>query len=78
MEKIKLFFIESWRGKVISLFIAVSIWWVIKSHLDADKMSFPVPGTGTPPAARSTTAPVIDDAILNPLSPPVPGNSETR
>jgi hypothetical protein len=77
MEKIKLFFVENWRGKVISLFIAISIWWVIKSHLDADRQSFPIPGTGSP-TPRSTTAPIIDDSILNPLAPPIPGNSETR
>jgi hypothetical protein len=77
MEKAKLFFIQNWRGKVISLLIAFSIWWVIKSHLDAARQAFPVPGTGTP-ASRSSTAPIIEDSILNPLTPPIPGNSEIR
>jgi hypothetical protein len=75
--EIRHFFVESWRGKVISLLIAFSIWWVIKSHLDADRQAFPVPGTSSP-TPRSTSAPIIEDSILNPLSPPVPGNSEIR
>jgi len=77
METIKRFFVENWRGKLISLFIAFSIWWVIKRNLDASNPSFPVPGTGSP-APRVTTPPVIDDSILNPLAPPVPGNNEVR
>ena len=69
---IRAIFLESWRAKVLSLLIAMAIWYLIRSHLDADTPSFPVPGTDTPPV-RTTPGPNLDDTLLNPL-PPVPGN----
>lgn len=73
MRTIKLFFTEHWRGKVVSLLVAFSIWYLIKSHLDSERVSFPVPGTGTPPP-RATTNPTVEESILNPLTPPIPGS----
>ena len=49
METIKRFLVDSWRAKLVSLFIAISIWYLIRSHLEADRREFPVPGTA--PAA---------------------------
>ncbi|MEM9015517.1 MAG: hypothetical protein AAGC68_00790 [Verrucomicrobiota bacterium] len=72
METIKTFFIESWRGKLASLLIAFSIWYLIKSHLEADQPRFPVPGT-EPRPARTSNGPTLDETILSPLAPPVPG-----
>lgn len=66
MERLKQFLVEGWRAKLVSLFIAISIWYLIKSNLDGAKRDFPVPGT-TEPAA------VPDASILGPLIPaPVP------
>lgn len=67
-------FVESWRGKLASLLIAVAIWYLIKSHLDAENPSFPVPGTTTAPAPRNGNGPDLDNTLLSPLTPPVPGN----
>ena len=71
--KIRTLFLESWRAKLLSLLIAVSIWYLIKSHLDADQPSFPVPGTEAPVPTRTSTGPNLDSTLLNPI-PPVPGN----
>lgn len=66
METVRRFFLENWRAKLVSLFIAISIWYLIKSNLDGAKRDFPVPGTTVP-----ATAP--DASILSPLIPaPVP------
>lgn len=80
MEKLKHFFADNWRSKLVSLFIALSIWYLIKSHLDSEVKGFPVPGTGTGPAvpSRPVPGPVLDDTLLGPLIPipapiPVPG-----
>lgn len=70
---IKTLVLESWRAKFLSLLIAVAIWYLIKSHLDADQPSFPVPGTESPVPVRTTPGPNLDNTLLNPL-PPVPGN----
>ena len=75
METLKRFLVESWRSKLVSLFIALSIWYLIKSHLDGAKQNFPVPGT-TP--TSTVPGPVLEDSILGPLIPtqvpiPVPG-----
>lgn len=73
MTRIKLFFTEHWKGKFVSLLVAFSIWYLIKSHLDSERVSFPVPGTGSPPV-RTTTTPTVEESILNPLTPPIPGS----
>jgi len=79
MERIKRFFIESWRAKLVSLFIAVSIWYLIKSNLDGTgRESFPVPGTAPATTPRPSTGPALEDTLLGPLIPvpapiPVPG-----
>ena len=78
MENIKPFFVDNWRSKLISLLIALSIWYLIKSHLDATIQGFPVPGTGTTVPSRTVPGPVLDDTLLGPLIPipapiPVPG-----
>jgi len=64
METIKRFLVVSWRAKLVSLFIAISIWYLIRSHLEADRREFPVPGT-TPSAV-----PGLEESILSPLIPP--------
>lgn len=69
METVREFFLENWRAKLVSLFIAISIWYLIRSNLDGTKRDFPVPGTTVPAAAP-------DASILSPLIPspvPVPG-----
>ena len=71
----KAFFLENWKGKLVSLLISVAIWYLIKSHLEADKPNFPIPGTNTPVPARST-GPNLDDTLLSPLAPPVPGGDD--
>ena len=66
MENIKRFLVEGWKAKLVSLFIAISIWYLIKSNLDGARRDFPVPGTTVP-------ATVPEDSILAPLIPaPVP------
>jgi hypothetical protein len=66
MERIKRFLVEGWKAKLVSLFIAISIWYLIKSNLDGARRDFPVPGTTVP-------ATVPEDSILAPLVPaPVP------
>ena len=67
----KALFLENRRGKLASLLISIAIWYLIKSHLEADKPRFPIPGTNTPVPARST-GPNLDDTLLSPLAP-VPG-----
>ncbi|HQW29378.1 MAG: hypothetical protein KA152_01845 [Verrucomicrobiales bacterium] len=78
MENLKHFFVDNWRSKLVSLFIAVSIWYLIKSHLDSAVQLPPVPGTGTTTPIRRVPGPVLDDTLLGPLIPmpapiPVPG-----
>jgi len=73
MTKIKAMLLESWRAKLASLLIAIAVWYLIKSHLDAESPSFPVPGTGQPRPVRTTPVPGFEDTLLSPLSPPVPG-----
>ena len=70
---LKALFIENWPAKLTSLLISIAIWYLIRNHLDADNPSFPVPGTTSPPA-RTSTGPNLDDTLLSPLAPPVPGN----
>lgn len=65
-------FLENWKGKVTSLLISIAIWYLIKSHLESDKPSFPVPGTDAPVPTRAS-GPNLDDTLLSPLAPPVPG-----
>jgi hypothetical protein len=48
METIKRFLVDSWRAKLVSLFIAISIWYLIRSHLESARREFPVPGTAPP------------------------------
>lgn len=78
METLKTFFVENWVGKLASLLIAISIWYLIQNHLGPEEPQFPVPGTGTPPPPKPATVPGLEDSILSPLAPPVPGNSDTR
>lgn len=66
----KQFFTDNWKGKLVSLFIAISIWHLIKSHLDSGNQNFPVPGTTSPTPARPATGPVLDDTLLGPFMPP--------
>ncbi len=70
MESLKQFFVDNWKSKLISLFIAISIWHLIKSHLDSGNQSFPVPGTGISTPSRPAAGPVLDDTLLGPLIPP--------
>ena len=80
MKSLKKFLVENWRSKFVSLFIATSIWYLIKS---LQRAGIPVPGTGAAPAAHPATGPVLDDTLLGslitppatvpPLSVPVPG-----
>jgi hypothetical protein len=74
MEKIKRFLIESWRAKLVSLFIAISIWYLIRAHLEGDRREFPVPGTNpvlVPGLEGSILSPLIPDPVPVPL--PIPG-----
>ena len=80
MGNLKSFFVDNWKSKFISLFIAVSTWYLIKSHLDSGNLNFPVPGTSTPTPSRPGSGPVLDDTLLGPFIPgpvtvpiPVPG-----
>lgn len=70
MEKIKRFFVENWRPKLISLGIAVAVWYLITDHLEGDRREIPVPGTGTGQPPRGPGVPTLDDPILGPLLPP--------
>lgn len=72
---IKTFFVESWLAKLLSLVIATAIWYMIKSHLDRDNPTFPVPGTGTPPPARTSAVSGLEEAMLAPLTTPVAGDN---
>ncbi|MEM6279828.1 MAG: hypothetical protein AAF733_10140 [Verrucomicrobiota bacterium] len=62
-------------AKLASVVIATAIWYLIHNHLESDKPSFPVPGTSSPPV-RTSTGPNLDDTLLSPLAPPVPGGNE--
>lgn len=73
MPKIKHLLFNDWKPKFASLLVAMSIWYLIKSHLDADVQTFPVPGTAVPASPRPAT-PTLDDALLGPLVPPIPGS----
>jgi hypothetical protein len=64
METIKRFLVDSWRAKLVSLFIAISIWYLIRSHLESARREFPVPGTAP------TAVPGLEESILSPLIPP--------
>ena len=70
METLKRFLADNWRSKLVSLLIAVSVWYLIKSHLVSGNTGFPVPGTGTETPARPATGPVLDETLLGPLVPP--------
>ena len=76
MESLKRFFVDNWKSKLVSLFIAAASWHLIQSHLnEAATRSFPVPGTSTSPLAPPS-GPALEDSILGPLIPapiPVPG-----
>lgn len=85
MEKIKRFLMESWRAKLVSLFIAISIWYLIRSHLDGDRREFPVPGTVPAVPLRPATTPALEESILSPLIPapvpvpiPIPGGGDAK
>jgi hypothetical protein len=76
---LKKLFTRNWVSKVMSLLIAIAIWFTIFSHLSKKSDGPPVPGTdGTKeqiaipklPSDTATTPP------LNPLAPPavIPGN----
>ncbi len=80
MERIKRFFAESWLAKLVSLVLAFSIWYLVKSNLET-RHDFPVPGTAPANASRTPGA-SLEDSILGPLLPaplpaplpiPVPG-----
>lgn len=71
MERIKRFFIESWLAKLVSLGIAFSIWYLIKTNLET-KYDFPVPGTSPTSSSRTPGGPGLDDPILGPLLPSPP------
>jgi len=73
VKRIKQLCIDNWRAKTASLLVAMSIWYLIKSHLEADVESFPVPGTVAPTTPRAPQ-PTLDDALLGPLTPPIPGS----
>ncbi len=73
----KSFFVDSWKAKLMSVLIATVVWYLIKSHLEADRPSFPVPGTGSAPV-RTSTVPSLDETLLSPLAPPVPGKSTSK
>lgn len=77
MMKIKQIFLDNWKAKLTSLLVAVSIWYLIKSHLEADIQTFPVPGTSAPAAPRPTS-PILDDALLGPLAAPIPGADDNQ
>lgn len=73
METIKRFLVENWRAKLVSLFIAISIWYLIRSHLEGDRREFPVPGTAPVVPVRPAANPGLEESILSPLIPaPVP------
>lgn len=72
------FFVENWRGKLASLLVAVAIWYLIKSNLEDTGNDFPVPGTTELPTTRPPGPPAIDETILGPLAPPVPGNDSAE
>lgn len=78
MEKIKDFLVEGWKAKLVSLLIATSIWYLIRSHLDGERREFPVPGTAPVAPSRPSTTPPLEESLLGPLIPapvpiPVPG-----
>lgn len=74
MTTFRRLFVEHWRGKLASLLVATAIWYLIKSHLEGEVQTFPVPGTSTPTTPRNPTAPTLDDTLLSPLTPPpIPG-----
>jgi hypothetical protein len=74
METIKRFLVDSWRAKLVSLFIAISIWYLIRSHLEADRREFPVPGTApTPVLEESILSPLIPPPVQVPIPIPIPG-----
>lgn len=75
MQKINQLLIDNWKPKFASFLVAVSIWYLIKSHLDAEVQTFPVPGTATPITPRPAPT-TLDDALLGPLTPPIPGSEK--
>jgi hypothetical protein len=75
MEKVKRFLVENWRAKLVSLFIAISIWYLIRSHLEGDRREFPVPGTVPAVPVRPVGSPGLEESLLSPLIPapaPIP------
>ncbi len=69
MERIRRFFLEGWRAKLVSLFIAISIWYLIRSNVGDGRPDFPIPGTDA--TGRSGSG--LEESILRPLIPaPVP------
>ena len=75
MQRVKQLLIDNWKPKVASFLVAISIWYLIKSHLDADVQTFPVPGTTAPVTPRQAPT-TLDDALLGPLAPPIPGSEK--
>ncbi len=75
MQRIKQLVFDNWKPKFASLLVAMSIWYLIKSHLETDIQTFPVPGTTTPTTPRPAP-PTLDDALLGPLAPPIPGSEK--
>lgn len=67
-EKIKDVFVVNWISKLVSLLIAVVVWFTIFSHLDRkNQKTPPIPGTEIRPTAPPSDQPT------NPLITPVPG-----
>ncbi len=63
MESIKRFLVEGWKAKLVSLFIAISIWYLIKSNLDGTSATSPC-------RARRCRRRCRNDSILGPSFPP--------
>ena len=74
IELINRLFVRNWMSKLVSLLIAVGVWFTIFSHLEKKNIVPPVPGTADPipiPKVPTDTA-----APPNPLAPSsvIPGN----
>jgi len=69
--------LHNWRSKLVSLLISVSIWYLINSNIGTRDTEIPVPGTGTlvPPPPTLPSGQPLEDTILGPIAPPVPGSS---
>jgi hypothetical protein len=72
MQRLRQFFVHNWRPKLISLGIAVAVWYLITDFLDGDRREIPVPGTGPGPvpSLRGAGGSGLEDSILGPLLQP--------